>query len=123
MGGEGVDVGHDVMTNGDVWSESGDGRYVNDALGRVSCPVPPSSPSAGGTGSASTAHRARTLAAVVRPLVQPSCGPVVLHGGTPSLPLVCLAPLERPAPSKWPLSPLEHGPQPFEAGLCEPCCS
>jgi len=77
MGCEGVDVGPDEMTIGDVWRRSGDGRCMSDALGRVNRPEPPNNPSAGDTGSGGTAHRARMLAAVVRPLVQPDCGPVV----------------------------------------------
>jgi len=120
MGSEGVDLGHDVMTNGDIWRMSGDGKYVNDALGRVSRPELPNNPSAGGTGSGGTPCRVRTLAAVVRPLVQHGCGPVVLHGGPLSLPLVCLAPLELPAPSRWPLPLLSTGRSPVTLGCTSP---
>jgi len=61
---EGVEVGPDVTRICGVWRTSGDGRYVDDARGRVKRPEPSNTPSAGGNDSVDTARRASTFAAV-----------------------------------------------------------
>jgi len=74
MGCEEVDVGPVVTMR------NGDGRHVKGELGRVSRPVPPSSLSAGGTGSVSNVRKASTFASAVGlKSGQPGCCPVISH--------------------------------------------
>jgi len=114
------------MTTDDDW-------MVNDSEAAMESPEPPNSHAAVGSGSEHTARRGSTLVwyplpallLSAPPLVRSGCLQPVLHaallGPSPSLP-VPLALLEPPAPPRLPLPPLEHGPQPGDAGLYQPCC-
>jgi len=106
--------------------KSGNGRLVDDVWGKVMAPEPPSNPSIGDNGAEGTARMVSRYASV-QLAVRPRYWPPAQHIVPPGRPLELLPPdflasLERPAPSRWPLPPLEHGPQPGDAGLYEPCC-
>jgi len=80
MGCEGFGAGHDVtMMYSGALMKNGDGRHVNDAWEMGKSPEPPSSLSAGDSGTERTARRTSRFAAVLWPSIQPGCYPPEQH--------------------------------------------
>jgi len=108
-------------------------RRVNDGEAVTRSPGLRNSPEAAGSGSEYICSKGSTLSLCplltrlwsALPLVTNGCLQPVLHAALPSpcpsrpVPRLSVSPL---ALLGWPLPPVEHGPLPGDAGLCEPCC-